>query len=121
MKKLLLCSILSILFANAYSQDTTCTYFNYFNNKRVIEFDYKTSEILKDTLQENKGFYEIHVEYGNVLCLHFDDQKKRFRKVVTEFFDGAKMEEILDSKDHVYFSPKGAEKVFVGRPTIFKI
>jgi hypothetical protein len=57
MKKLMLCSILSILFFNAYSQDTTCTYFK---GKRVLEFDYQTSEILYEVEQEEK-FYEIKI------------------------------------------------------------
>ena len=117
MKKLMLCAILSILFLNVYSQDTTCTYFK---GKRVIEFDYQTSEILYEVEQEEK-FYEIEFTYGNVLCLDLSDDKKRFRKVITEYFDGEVTEQFLESKDDVYFSPQGAVKVSVGRPTIFKI
>ena len=71
MKKLMLCSILSILFFNAYSQDTSCTYFQ---GKRVIEFDYYKSEILYEVEQEEK-FYEIKLTYGNVLCLDLSDGK----------------------------------------------
>ena len=117
MKKLMLCSIFSILFFNAYSQDTLCTYFT---GKRVIEFNYYTSEILYEVEQEEK-FYEIELTYGDVLCLHFSDDKKRFRKVITEYFDGDVIEQFLDSKDDVYFSTGGAVKILVGRPTIFKI
>ena len=117
MKKLMLCSILSILFFNAYSQDTTCTYFT---GKRVIEFNYYTDTILYEVEQAEK-FYEIEIIYGNVLCLDLSDHKKRFRKVITEYFDGEKIEQFLESKDDVYYSPRGAVKVFVGRPTIFKI
>ena len=117
MKKLMLCSILSILFFNAYSQDTTCTYFT---GERVIEFDYQTSEILYEVEQEEK-FYDIEVKYGNVLCLDLSDDKKRFRKVITTFFDGSSREDILESKDEIYFSPQGTTKVSVGRATIFKI
>ena len=117
MKKLMLCSILSILFFAAYSQDTSCTYFT---GQRVIEFDYYTSEILFEFEQEEK-FYEIELIYGNVLCLDLSDGKKRFRKVITEYFDGEITEQFLESKDNVYFSPGGAVRVSVGRPTIFKI
>ena len=117
MKKLMLCSILSILFFNAYSQDTSCTYFQ---GKRVIEFDYYKSEILYEVEQEDK-FYEIKLTYGNVLCLDLSDGKKRFRKVITEYFDGEVIEQFLDSQDEVYFSPRGTVKISVGRPTIFKI
>ena len=113
----MLCSILSILFFNAYSQDTTCTYFV---GERVIEFDYYTSEILYEVEQEDK-FYEIKLTYGNVLCLDLSDGKKRFRKVITEYFDGEVIEQFLDSQDEVYFSPRGTVKISVGRPTIFKI
>ena len=113
----MLCSILSILFFHAYSQDTTCTYFT---GERVIKFDYYTSEILYEVEQEER-FYEIEITYGNVLCLDLSDHKKRFRKVITEFFDGEKTEQFLDSQDEVYFSPRGVVKISVGRPTIFKI
>ena len=117
MKKLMLCSILSILFFNAYSQDTSCTYFT---GERVIEFNYQTSEIIYEVEQEER-FYEIEITYGNVLCLDLSDHKKRFRKVITEFFDGEVVEQFLDSKDEIYYSPQGAVKISVGRPTIFKI
>jgi len=117
MKKLMLCSILSVLFINAYSQDTSCTYFQ---GKRVIEFDYQTSEILYEVEQEEK-FYEIELTYGNVLCLDLSDGKKRFRKIITEYFDGDVIEQFLDSKDDVYFSPRGTVKISVGKPSLFKI
>jgi len=117
MKKLMLCSILSILFFNAYSQDTSCTYFT---GERVIEFNYYTDTILYEVVQTEK-FYEIELTYGNVLCLDLSDDKKRFRKVITEYFDGEVMEQFLESKDDVYYSPQGAVKISVGRPTIFKI
>ena len=113
----MLCSILSILFFTAYSQDTSCTYFT---GQRVIEFDYYTSEILFELEQEER-FYKIELTYGNVLCLDLSDEKKRFRKVITEYFDGEVTEQFLESKDNVYFSPRGAVRVSVGRPTIFKI
>ena len=117
MKKLMLCSILSILFFNAYSQDTTCTYFS---GKEVYEFDYQMDTILYWEEQTTK-FFEIEITYGNVLCLDLSDDKKRFRKVITEFFDGEVIEQFLDSQDEVYFSPRGTVKISVGRPTIFKI
>ena len=113
----MLCSILSIIFFTAYSQDTSCTYFQ---GKRVLEFDYYTSEILYEVEQEEK-FYEIELTYGDVLCLDFSDDKKRYRKVRTTFFDGTWREDILESKDDVYYSPRGAVKILVSRPSIFKI
>ena len=109
--------MISILFTNAFSQDTSCTYFE---GERVIEFDYSTSEILYEVKHEEK-FYDIDLEYGDVLCLHLSDYKKRFRKVIITFFDGEKVERFLESKDNVYYSPRGAIKISVGRTKIFKI
>ena len=117
MKKLMLCSVLSILFFNAYSQDTSCTYFS---GKEVYEFDYQMDTILYWEEQTTK-FFEIEITYGNVLCLDLSDHKKRFRKVITEYFDGEVIEQFLDSQNEVYFSRQGAVKISVGRPTIFKI
>ena len=117
MKKLMLCSILSVLSINAYSQDTSCTYFV---GERVIEFNYYTDTILYEVEQKEK-FYDIELVYGDVLCLDLSDNKKRFRKVITTFFDGEKVEQFLESKNNVYYSPRGTVKISVGRPTIFKI
>ena len=117
MKKLMLCSILSILFFNTYSQDTSCTYFV---GERVIEFNYYTDTVLYEVEQEEK-FYDIEIVYGDVLCLDLSDNKKRFRKVITTFFDGEKVEQFLESKNNVYYSPRGAVKVSVGKPSILKI
>ena len=117
MKKSMLCLILSTLFFNAYPQDTTCTYFT---GKRVLEFNYYTSEILHEE-EQSERFYEIELTYGDVLCLDFSDEKKRYRKVITTFFDGTFREDILESKDNVYYSPRGSVKILVGRPSILKI
>tara|TARA_R110002020_G_scaffold457008_1_gene673766 strand:- start:84 stop:440 length:357 start_codon:yes stop_codon:yes gene_type:complete len=112
MKKLTLSIglLAGILTSNA--QDTTCTYFK---GKQVIEFDYQTSEIIYRIGQKSK-YYDIEVKYGNVLCLDFNDDKLRTRKVITTFFDGSTREDILDSKDNVYYSPRGTTKVSVGKP-----
>ena len=71
--------------------------------------------------EQTTKFFEIEITYGNVLCLDLSDDKKRFRKVITEYFDGEVIEQFLDSQDEVYFSPRGTVKISVGRPTIFKI
>ena len=102
-----------ILTSNA--QDTTCTYFT---GKRVIEFDYYTSEILYEKKQNSK-YYEINLKYGDVLCLDLSDEKNRTRKVITTFFDGSMREDVLDSKNNVYYSPRGTVKVLVGKPRFF--
>ena len=117
MKKLMFCSILSILFINSYSQDTLCSYFV---GNIVYEFDYNKDEIIG--VEENKNkFYSIDLKYGDILCLDLSDEKKRFRKVILEFFDGEIIQEYLVSEDNVYYTPLGVVKVLVGRPIIFKI
>ena len=59
------------------------------------------------------------LKYGDVLCLDFSDEKNRTRKVITTFFDGTYREDVLDSKDNVYFSPRGAVEILVGKPKFF--
>ena len=117
MKKLILCSVLSILFINSYSQDTICTYFT---GEDVFEFDFLTSDPIAYYLQTTK-FYTIKIGYREVLCLDLSDHKKRFRKVIIHYDDGEKTTQILDSKDNTYYTPIGIVRVEVGRPTIFKI
>ena len=114
MKKLTLSIGLVAGILSASAQDTTCTYFT---GKRVIEFDYYMDTILYVT-EQNSKYYEINLEYGDVLCLDLSDEKNRLRRVIVEFFDGSTIIDALDSKNNVYYSPKGAVKVLVGRPKI---
>ena len=117
MKKLTLSIGLVAAILSAKAQDTTCTYFS---GKEVYEFDYQMDTILYWEEQTTK-FFEIEIEYGNVLCLDLSDGKKRFRKVITEYFDGDVIEQFLDSKDNVYYSRRGVVKISVGKPSILKI
>jgi len=114
MKKLTLSIGLVAAILSAKAQDTTCTYFK---GKEVYEFDYQMDTILWWEEQTTK-FYDIEVKYGNVLCLDLSDKKNRTRKVITTFFDGTKRQDILDSKDEVYYTPRGVVKVSVGRPRL---
>ena len=114
MKKLTLSIGLVAAILSAKAQDTTCTYFT---GKKVYEFDYQVDTILHRDEQTTK-FYDIEVKYGNVLCLDLSDHKNRVRKVIITFFDGTTNTEVLDSKDEVYFTPRGVVKVSVGRPRL---
>ena len=114
MKKLTLSIGLVAAILSAKAQDTTCTYFK---GKRVIEFDYQTSEIIYEVEQKTR-YYDIEVKYGDVLCLDLSDNKNRTRKVIITYFDGETRTDILDSKDNVYFSPQGTTKVSVGKSKI---
>ena len=114
MKKITLSVGLIAVMLSSKAQDTTCTYFA---GKEVYEFDYQMDTILWWEKQTTK-FYDIEVEYGNVLCLDLSDKKNRVRKVITTFFDGTTRQDILDSKDDVYFTPRGTVKVSVGKPKL---
>ena len=114
MKKLTLSVGLIAAMLSSNAQDTTCTYFT---GKRVIEFDYQMDTILHEQEQTTK-YFDIEVKYGNTLCLDLSDHKNRVRKVITTFFDGTTREDILDSKDEVYFTPRGVTKVSVGKPRL---
>ncbi len=114
MKKITLIIGLVAAILSTKAQDTTCTYFK---GKRVIEFDYQTSEILYEVEQKTR-YYDIEVKYGDVLCLDLSDHKNRLRKVIITYFDGETRTDILDSKDNVYYSPQGTTKVSVGKSKI---
>ena len=114
MKKLTLSIGLVAAILSAKAQDTTCTYFK---GKEVYEFDYQMDTILYEQEQTTK-FFNIEIKYGNVLCLDLSDHKNRVRKVITTFFDGTTREDMLDSKNEVYFSPRGVVKVSVSKPRL---
>jgi len=115
MKKLTLSVGLLMGVMSAKAQDTTCTYFS---GKEVFEFNYHTNKVIGYDKQTSK-YYEINLDYGDVLCLDFSDNKIRTRKVITTFFDGTTRQDILDSKNNVYYSPRGAVKILVGKPKFF--
>ena len=111
MKKITISIGLVAAILSAKAQDTTCTYFK---GKRVLEFDYQTSEKLYEVEQKTR-YYDIEIKYGDVLCLDLSDDKLRVRKVITTFFDGTTRTDILDSENSVYYSPRGAVKISVGK------
>ena len=116
MKKLTLSIGLVAAILSAKAQDTTCTYFK---GKRVLEFDYRMDTILYEKEQKTK-YYDIKIKYGNVLCLDLSDNKNRTRKIITTFFDGSTQKDVLDSKDNIYYSPRGTVKVSVGKSKFFQ-
>tara|TARA_R100001463_G_scaffold82739_2_gene137419 strand:+ start:275 stop:631 length:357 start_codon:yes stop_codon:yes gene_type:complete len=115
MKKITITIGLAAALMSAKAQDTLCTYFA---GKDVYKFDYQADTILSLDRQTDK-FYEINLKYGDVLCLDLSDNKNRVRKVIVQYFDGFTTEEVLDSKNNVYYSPRGATKILVGRPKLF--
>ena len=113
----MLCSILSLLFTNVFSQDTICIAFN---NETVYEFDYYTSEILNTTINQDK-YYDISVLSGDVLCLHLFDEKNRLREVKTFYLDKKTVTQLVKSKDYTYYTnnDENVNKVTVGKPKLF--
>ena len=102
MKKITLSVALlaSILIAKA--QDTICTMVTL---DKVLQFDYKTSEVIDK--EDYSGIVFIEVKDKEVLCLHLYDKVKRKRKVTTTYPDGEQTVHRLQSKDNVYYSPVG--------------
>ena len=92
---MLACTILS-------AQDTLCTMLTL---DEVIYFDYATSEVINRV--DYEGDFQLRVNEGEVLCLHFLDEKKRFREVTTTFSDGEHIHNTFNTKDNVIFTQKG--------------
>jgi len=98
MKQIL--TIASILIGSVmFAQDTLCVMMCL---DEIIYFDYQTSEI--KTRFDHTGDFEIPVREGEVMCLHFSDEKKRFRDVTTTFENGEHIHNTFNSKDNVVFS-----------------
>jgi hypothetical protein len=112
MKKLTLSIGLLAAIMSVKAQDTSCTYFT---GKEVYEFDYKADTVIGVGSQTSR-FYEIDVEYRQVLCLDLSDHKNRVRKVIITYPDGSTSVEVLDSEDNVYFTGFGPLRVQVGKP-----
>jgi hypothetical protein len=98
------------------NKDTVCTYFT---DDLVIEFDYQTSVILYEDVQDVE-FWDIELIEGQVLELDLSDQKKRYRKVIITWPDGEIDSQVFESKDNVQYSPKGPLKISVGLPKLIK-
>ena len=84
------------------AQDTTCVMIS---QNEIINFNYQTSEIIDRGPIE--GDIVLRVEANEVLCLHLNDDKRRFRDIITTFDDGDHRHDTFESKDNVYFTPFG--------------
>ena len=102
MKKITLSVALLASVLTAKAQDTICTMVKM---DEVIEFEFKTSEVI--SREDYKGIVFIEVKNGEVLCLHLYDKVRRKRKVTTTYPDGEQVVQKLDSKSNVYFSQIG--------------
>ena len=102
MKKITLSVALLASVLTAKAQDTICTMVKM---DEVIEFDFKTSEVI--SREDYKGIVFIEVKNGEVLCLHLYDKVRRKRIVTTTYPNGEQVVHKLDSKSNVYFSQIG--------------
>ena len=84
------------------SQDTLCVMITL---DEVINFNYYTSEVQERRQHDIFGETSIRVESNEVLCLHFYDNKKRFRDVTTTWDNGDHRHDTFETKDNVFFSP----------------
>ena len=95
-------NILTIAFmlacATISAQDTLCVMITL---DEVLYFDYQTSEITNRF--DNTGSYEFTVDSGYVMCIDFEDEKRRFRDVTTTFDDGSHNHDTFATKsDYIY-------------------
>ena len=102
MKKITLSVALLASVLTAKAQDTICTMVKV---NEVLEFNYKTSEIIKR--ESYKGIVFIEVGYREVLCLHLYDEKRNKRKVIVTYPSGKQIVDRLKSRDNVYFTQIG--------------
>ena len=80
MKKLMLFTILAILFINSKAQDTTCTMVR---PHEVLEFHYSPTKLIDRYNYE--GYVYLEIKEGEVLALHLYDKQVGFRKVFLYF------------------------------------
>ena len=81
------------------AQDTLCVMICL---DEVLHFDYETSKVLYR--YDHEGRLQLKVQDGEVMCLHFSDEKKRFREILTTFEDGTHIHNTINSKDNVLYS-----------------
>ena len=102
MKKITLSVALLASVLTAKAQDTICTMVK---TDQVLEFNYKTSEVVNR--EDYKGIVFIEVKDGEVLCLHLYDEKRNKRKVIVTYPSGKQIVDKLKSRDNVYFTQIG--------------
>lgn len=102
MKKLTLSIGLIAAMLSSNAQDTTCTMVQ---QSRIIEFDYKTNEIIN--IAPVNGSYFISIRKGEVCVLHLYDKIHAKRVIITTFPDNSQLNNTFNSKSNVYYSPVG--------------
>ena len=102
MRKITISIALLTTMLTTKAQDTICTMVK---TDQVLEFNYKTSEVVNR--EDYKGIVFIEVKDGEVLCLHLYEKVKRKRKVTVTYPNGEQVVQRLDSESNVYFTQIG--------------
>ena len=103
MKKLMLFTILVILFINSKAQDTTCTVVTV---NKIYEFQYRPTKLFDK--RDYEGYVYLEVKENEVLALHLYDKEEKFRKIFVYYpFNEGETQKVktytLESKSNVYF------------------
>jgi hypothetical protein len=100
---------------NAFSQDTTGVMITL---EEVIFLDYKNGLEILDLYTHDEIDLAFTVKSNEVLCLHFYDNKKRYRNIISIWDDGYESEHAVYSKDKITCSKTGygGLKVIVSEP-----
>ena len=89
---------------NAFSQDTTGVMITL---EEVIFLDYKNGLEILDLYTHDEIDLAFTVKSNEVLCLHFYDNKKRYRDVIVEFENDPCMRNTFSSFDYVLYTVEG--------------
>ncbi len=81
----------------SYSQDTTSVMITL---DEVIYLDYKNELNVLDQYNHNKEL-AISVASNEVLCLHFYDNKNRYRTITSTWSDGYHSHHVVSSRDKI--------------------
>jgi len=84
----------------SYAQDTTVVMVTL---NEILTFKWGEPDTVL-TRFKHRGEVNFEVQPDTVICLHFSDEKKRFRDVTTTFENGDHVHNTFNSEDNVVFS-----------------
>ena len=99
----------------SYSQDTTGVMITL---DEVIFLDYKDELNVTGVYPHNEVDLIFSVAADEVLCLHFYDNKNRYRTITSTWSDGYHSHHVVDSRDKITCTKTGygALKVVISEP-----
>ena len=113
--KQILTTMFMLMGSVMFAQDTTGVMITL---DEVIFLDYKNGLEILDSYNHNEIDLMFSVKANEVLCLHFYDNKKRFRDITSTWNDGYHSHHTVYSKDKITCSKTGygSLKVEVSEP-----